>query len=110
MKIFTPKKASYEFSHQNPLKLLYSTVILNTISLLYMAGPTNYLASYIEDHKGVTMSSLEIDVLINKAFLKLLKLKHKSILYFHISISKFVCKLDLSIVIFNHLEPSNWST
>jgi hypothetical protein len=75
-----------------------------------MAGPTNYLASYIDDHKGVTMSSLEIDALINKASFKLLKLKHKSILYFHISISKVVCKLDLSIVILNHLEPFNWST
>ncbi len=75
-----------------------------------MAGPINYLVSYIDDHKGVTMSSFEIDVLINKAPFKLLKLKHKSILYFHISISKLVCKLDLSIVIFNHLEPFNWST
>jgi hypothetical protein len=84
-------------------------VILNTISLLYMVGPTNYLASYIDDHKGVTMSSLEIDVLINRASFKLLKLKHKSILYFHINISKVVCKLGLSIVILNHLEPFNWS-
>jgi hypothetical protein len=46
-----------------------------------MAGPTNYLASYIDDHKGVSMSSLEIDVLINKASFKLLKLKHVNIVF-----------------------------